>query len=295
PRVDPSHAQRTLLWNLDSRDWDRVLLDAFGIDSALLPRCVPTHSPFGSIETSVGAIPLTTVTGDQGAAIFASGTPAIGTTSVNLGTGAFIQVVAEGRAPVGFLTSIAADRTTVWEGVVNGAAAAIAGEAERDGIENWDAQDLDRWLDGTGDPPLFLNGVSGLGSPHWIADFPSAFIGDGSPTARLAAVAESIVFAVAANLRALGAHTPIRTIEAMGGLSRSQRLLGRLATVTGLSVQRRDDPEATVRGLAFLTVERPSDWTSPPPSKVPTDGWLGEPIIKRYHTWLRAMQNAVDR
>jgi glycerol kinase len=101
--------------------------------------------------------------------------------------------------------------------------------------------------------PLFLNGVSGLGSPFWVDDFESRFVGEGTVKARLLAVIESIVFLIRVNLDELRAHGPaLRRIVLTGGLSASDPFCRRLAGVTGLPVWRSREPEATARGLAAL-------------------------------------------
>ena len=101
--------------------------------------------------------------------------------------------------------------------------------------------------------PLFLNGVSGLGSPFWVDDFESRFVGEGTVEARLLAVLESIAFLIRVNLDELRPHGPaLRRIVLTGGLSASDPFCRRLADVTGLPVWRSREPEATARGLAAL-------------------------------------------
>ena len=79
------------MWNLTVRDWDPTLLTLFGIPEATLPRCVPTRHAFGTLALDGRTIPLTIVTGDQSAALFAYGEPRPGSAYINLGTGAFVQ------------------------------------------------------------------------------------------------------------------------------------------------------------------------------------------------------------
>ena len=137
-------------------------------------------------------------------------------------------------------------------------------------------------------PPLFLNGVSGLGSPFWVADFESRFIGEGTAAERLLAVLESIVFLIRANLDELRPHGPaLRRLVLTGGLSASDLFCQRLADVAALDVWRSREPEATARGLAWLTGAQPAGWSKPPgdsftPRSVPV-------LERRWFAWLDAM------
>ena len=102
-------------------------------------------------------------------------------------------------------------------------------------------------------PPLFFNGVSGVGSPYWLPDFKSRFIGEGNTTEKLVAVVESILFLIQANLDEMQIYVGApRQIIVSGGLSALNGLCLRLASLSGLTVKRTENQEATARGLAYL-------------------------------------------
>ena len=129
--VDPANASRTQLWDLWTRDWSPRLLKLFDLPVAPLPRCVPNRFAFGRICFGGRCVPLTVSTGDQSAALFASGPPRADAVFVNAGTGAFLQVVVPER-PVStgrLLTSMVwnddLNATYVLEGTVNGAGSAL--------------------------------------------------------------------------------------------------------------------------------------------------------------------------
>ncbi|MEM7261810.1 MAG: FGGY family carbohydrate kinase, partial [Planctomycetota bacterium] len=185
--ADPANAQRTLLWNLRSCDWDPELLRRFDIPRALLPRCAPTTGPFGNVA-AVGA-PLALVTGDQSAVVFGDGDPNPNRIAVTLGTGAFLQRVTERPSDdAALLTSVVrvdSDRASyVREAVINGCASALERMISPNLRPPEHAPELERALSTVVDPPLFLNGVGGLGTPEWIADFESRWIGDGDGAER---------------------------------------------------------------------------------------------------------------
>lgn len=302
--ADPSNAQRTLLWNLATRDWDPWLLELFGVPPDVLPICVPTRHAFGCLKLGDRALPATIVTGDQAAALFTAGIPRVDFAYVNLGTGAFVQrVVHEPHRFPGLLTSSAYYESTsasydegsnaiyTVEGTVNGAGAALAWAAQTFELSELDAA-LSEWLARKIEPPLFLNGIGGLGAPYWIADFPSRFIGAGAPWQKAVAVAESIVFSLAVNLeRMRTTGTELSMLVLTGGLAASDGLCQRLVDLTGLPAWRPEEHEATARGLAWLLAERPPRWRSvgdtrfsPAPNPM---------LSRRYLRWCAEMDKAL--
>jgi glycerol kinase len=297
--AEPAGAGRTILWSPDLLDWDDELLELFGIPAASLPRCVPTRHAFGTLAAGGQGIPLTVVAGDQSATLFAWGPPREDTAYVNLGTGAFVQRFAGTRPkPLpGLLTGVAYlegdDPAWSQEGTVNGAGSAIARVGGELGIDHPE-RELHALLERPVDPPLFLNGVSGLGSPYWVPDFPSRFEGSGDAAQRMVAVAESVVFLLQVNLRALGRRRPeLRRTVVTGGLARLDGLCRRLASLSGLPVERPTDHEATARGAACLAAGLPAAWGA-------RDADRFEPakdssLAERFGRWEEVMTSALGR
>lgn len=292
--ADPANASRTQLWNLQSRDWEPALLSRFGLRREDFPKCVSSRHSFGSLPIGDTEVPLTIVTGDQSASLFAFGRIQPATAYINIGTGGFVSRPAGHYPSFGrrLLTSIihAEDHepTYVLEGTVNGAASAIDWAGETLGIP--DIYDrLEEFLETEADPPLFLNGVSGLGAPFWVADFHSRFVGEGSASARAAAVAESIVFLLEANMREMlkFASRP-EQIQLTGGMASYDGLCQRIADLGGLPVYRPRELEATARGLAYLVAGMPGTWPEPgfgdwfKPRKNPS-------LRTRYEKWMAEM------
>ena len=297
--ADSADVARTLLWNIDTQDWDPWLLELFGIPRASLPRCVPTRHAFGTLRLNDRRIPLELASGDQSAALFALGAPQPETAYVNLGTGAFIQRVFPRRPEAaGLLTGIAysdADRSVyVLEGTVNGADAALRWAGREWGLKNIDAE-LPDWLARAGEIPVFLNGVSGLGAPYWVAEFASRLIGDGAPWQKAVAVAESIVFLLQANLSIMQKISPpVTCIIATGGLAWFDGLCRRLADLSGLPVYRPVEQEATARGTAYLLAGFPKDWAEERPGEQFTPQSDAE-LSQRYERWCAEMHRALGR
>jgi glycerol kinase len=293
--ADPANASRTLLFDPDTLDWSPELLDAFGVPGGVLPQCRATTGEFGTLQIGGRAIPLRACTGDQSAAAFAFGLPVETAALVNVGTGAFVQRVAQAGAvlPEGLLRSVLrSDRgraTYSHEGTVNGAGSAI------EWLRGRVALDVDRALQSlpargpSGVPPLFINGVGGLGAPWWQADFPVEFVGTGSDTMLLAAVIESVAFLLAVNLERMQQSTPLLRISISGGLSGCDYLCRALADLSGLVVERYALREATARGVAFLAAGEPEDWQVLPVDCV-FEPAASQPLLSRYARWRREME-----
>lgn len=300
--VDPANAARTLLWDLRTRDWSQALLDLFGLPREPLPRCVPSRHRCGHLRIGTRAVPLVVATGDQSAALFAFGPPRPDTVYVNVGTGAFVQRVV-GDQPVAaprLLSSVVwqeADRATyTLEGAVNGAGSALDQVRTELGLDTHDADaQTARWLEEPCDPPLFLNGVSGLGSPFWVSDFPSRFVGNGEARERIVAVAESIVFLLKVNLDELAAHGPEPDrLLITGGLAAMDGLCQRLADLSGMQVERPQARQATARGLAYLVAGQPPHWQ--PQSSVTDFRPAQNPALrKRFDRWHTQMLAALNK
>ncbi len=302
--VDPANASRTQLWNPKTREWEPELLKLFGVPAQHLPQPVTSRHAYGTLEIGDRRLPLTVCTGDQSAVPFAFGPARAGTIYVNFGTGAFIQCPlarrrksTETAAPL--LSSVlwSDDRTTLsaLEGTVNGAGSALEWLAQQEGLETERMlQSLPATLDAGVQPPLFLNGISGLGSPFWIADFESRFLGRGTPQEKFVAILESILFLVRVNLDEMQQHgaRPQRFVVT-GGLAAADFLCRSLADLAHLPVTRYREREATARGLAFLTAGEPRDWATPP-AEVFTPQ-LNTALRERYFAWLKAMKQAIGQ
>ena len=264
--ADPQCAARTQLWNLHTQDWDPELLALFGLPAGFLPRCVPTCHAWGTLDLPGNGIPLTAVNGDQSAAVFAFGAPEADAAYINIGTSAFVQRALThfpGHVPrqlTGIILDDGASRVYMVEGNVNGAGTALEWVRKEFGMDHL-TDELPQWLARPDQPPLFLNGIAGLGGPFWQPEFESRFVGEAEPWLKAVAVVESIAFLLQANIDHMNAYVPAaQRIRISGGVSLIDGLCQRLACISGLPVHRRDDPEASARGIAYLSCGRPPGW-----------------------------------
>ena len=292
--TDPVNGSRTQLLDLSRREWSPWLCDLFGVPREILPDCVTNRHPFGHLSICNLRIPLTVVTGDQPAALFALGRPRADTAYANLGTGAFMQCLSGRDAPRllhGLVWQTPRRSMHVLEATVNGADAALQEVAAHLGVAPAHRLTLlEQGLEAEQEPPLFLNGIGGLGAPYWRPGFRSRFIGRGDAALHLAAVLESVAFLLVVNLERMqhaGIH--VRRIVATGGLARNDILCQRLADLTGLPLERPELHEATALGLARLAGLRPA--------RVPgSQRFLprNDPRLeRRYRRWKQALEAAL--
>ena len=296
--ADPTNASRTQLWNIRTKNWDQTLTTLFGVPHECLPECVPCKHEFGTLKVKEFSIPFNVLIGDQSAAMYAYGKIQPDTAYINTGTGAFISrpsgyALLYGRR---LLTSIIYQEDTqaeyVLEGTVNGAGSAIDYVCNELKLENV-FQHLNDWLEQYKETldQYFLNGVSGLGAPFWIPDFPIRFLQESDSKEKLVAVVESIIFLLNESINEMQkfASTP-EQIQITGGLAQMNGLCQRLADLSGLPVYRPVECEATARGLSYILANKPVVW----PEAEPGD-WFkpttSESLITRYKKWHDAMLN----
>jgi glycerol kinase len=262
--VDHANAQRTQLFSLKSLNWDPWLCSLFGVPMELLPRCLPICHNYGILKHA--QIPLLTVNGDQTAAFFSRGKPQCNTAVINIGSGAFVlkstrnRLIADPELLSGIADSTFGKVEYVMEGTVNGASSALAWAAKK-----WNLPDpeknLDSWLNQSGEVPIFINTIGGLGSPWWKPGPPAYLVGPEAPWQVAAGVLESILFMLMVNMEKIAqTGKAFQRIQISGGLSGSDGVCRRLSDLSQLPVYRPAETEATARGIAWLALGRPSRW-----------------------------------
>src|SRR5581483_10683450 len=171
--IDVTNASRTLLFNLETRDWDDELLALFGVPREVLPRIVGSADEVGEGELNGRAVTIRGIAGDQQAALYGQGCHAAGDGKATYGTGSFVLVHTGDDAsppPHGLLKTAAADGYAL-EGAVLVSGAAI--QWLRDGLglvgAAPESEALAESVDSTGGVH-FVPALAGLGSPWWDAD-----------------------------------------------------------------------------------------------------------------------------
>ena len=259
--TDFSNASRTMLFNINTLDWDDELLRLFDIPRSMLPDVYPSINIFGHTDEG---IPIAGIAGDQQTALFGQACYRPGMTKVTYGTGAFV-LMNIGKKPVaarhGLLTTVACgpDRKAEYalEGSVFIAGAAIQWLQDLGLIKEADeSEQLSMAIKDTGGVYL-VPAFVGLGAPHWDMYARGTLVGltRGSGKAQVVrATVESIAYQVTDILEAMVANSSLRLAEIRvdGGAATNNFLAQFQADIAGVEVSRPKMLETTALGAAYL-------------------------------------------
>ena len=314
--TDYSNASRTMLFNINTLDWDEEILAELNIPRSMLPKPLPTSGLFGATDTSLlgGEIPITGAAGDQQAALFGQTCFQPGEAKNTYGTGCFL-LMNTGEKPVfsqnGLVTTIAwglGEKVTyALEGSIFVAGAAIqwlrdemkliANAAESEAV----AQEVTD-TNGCYVVPAF----TGLGAPYWDQYARGAIVGltRGCNRAHIVrATLDSLTYQTYDVLNAMRADSGIAlaSLKVDGGASANNYLMQTQADVIGAPVLRPTCVESTAMGAAYLAGLAVGFWRDQAEiRKIWAVDRTFEPQLDaksrdaRLHGWHRAVQRAFD-
>lgn len=265
--TDHTNACRTMLYNIESRDWDPELLEIFGCHPSLLPKVLPSAARFGVTAKSCffGAeVPITGVAGDQQAALFGQQCTEPGMVKNTYGTGCFVLMYAGEQRPQaeeGLLVTLACDvrgrPAYAVEGAVFTAGAAVQWLRDEMGMIG-QAAETEAIAEAIPDTrgvylvPAFV----GLGAPHWDMDARGTLVGLTRGAGRsevVRATLESIAYQTRDLVKIMRQEgVPIKSMRADGGASANNFLMQFQADILNLEVERPALIESTALGAALL-------------------------------------------
>ncbi len=263
--TDPTLAQRTLLWNLHSRQWSASLGKQFGVPLACLPEIRPSASLYGDYTYKGVTIPIRACVADQQAAAVYHGLT-VQEATVNYGTGAFVLYHTGNQPAVlpGMLSSVAASTNPqeisfLLEGPIFAAGSLLQWLQVSRGVV-FEKEQLDALCAAATSPVSILPALGGLGAPYWDYQTRMTTAKVSATTTKadwLAGALQSIAGRVADIFYYLEEQglSP-RKITASGGLSNSNYLLQTQADMLGRVIHVQPQPEGTVLGAAHLVAEQ---------------------------------------
>lgn len=271
--ADVTLAQRMLLLNVHTLDWDETLLALFGIKREWLPQIRPTAGDFGIYEYGGRRIPIAVCAGDQQAAAYCAGLVP-GGSMINYGTGAFFlhNAGAERKLIPGILTSLSVSGRdgacdTLLEGPVNAAGSLFLWLKEL-GF-SFEMAELDALYAQAKNPVWLLPALGGLGAPYW--DFTvSPVMANFTPQTKKADVLAGAVRGVALLLADIVYYlkkagvTLGEEMKVSGGLAQLECLLQFQSDILQTVLLPYEEKESTVMGAALLAA---------PSAGIKTDGW----------------------
>lgn len=275
--TDYSNASRTLLFNINTLEWDDEILEELDIPKCMLPTVCPSSMVYGETDASFlgGSIKVAGAAGDQQAALFGQTCFNPGDVKNTYGTGCFM-LMNTGEKP--FFSDNGLVTTIAWglDGKVNYALEGsifVAGAAIQ-----W-LRDEMRLIDSSEDSEYMANKVAdtngcyvvpaftGLGAPHWDQYARGTIVGITRGVNKyhiIRATLESIAFQTNDVLKAMKADSgmDIDTLKVDGGASANDTLMQMQSDIIDAPVLRPTCVESTARGAAYLAGLAVSYWES---------------------------------
>jgi glycerol kinase len=265
--TEPTNASRTMLFDINKKEWSEQLCALFEVPREILPTVLPSAGEFGvAAKEHFGTpIPILGVAGDQQAALYGQGVWAAGKSKQTYGTGAFLLLHTGEKRPVGgqgILTTIACgprgEPTYALEASIFIAGAAVQwlrdglGIVERASESEAMARSLER-----NDGVYFVPALTGLGAPTWEPEARGTIVGLTRGTSRehlVRAALEAMAYGTADVLEAMrgASGAPLDVLRVDGGASQNDWLMQFQADLLGVPVERPDIVETTALGAAGL-------------------------------------------
>jgi len=265
--TDVSNASRTLLFNINSMDWDTELLELFTIPKSMLPRVKQSSEVYGHTKSTFydAKIPIAGIAGDQQAALFGQMCTKPGMVKNTYGTGCFM-LMNIGEKPLvsknNLLTTVAwkinGKTHYAFEGSIFIAGAVV--QWLRDSLKiirtSADVEKLAGSVDSS-EGVYFIPAFTGLGAPHWNQHAQGTVFGltRGSTDAHIARAAlESIAYQTMDVLKAMEADSgiTIKELRVDGGATVNNILMQFQADILNIVAVRPKVLETTAMGAAFL-------------------------------------------
>lgn len=265
--TDYSNASRTMLFNINTLEWDDDILKELDIPKCMLPEAKPSSCVYGMTDPSFlgGEIPIAGAAGDQQAALFGQTCFNAGEAKNTYGTGCFL-LMNTGEKPVlsnnGLVTTIA------W-GINGKVYYALEGSIFVAGAAIQWLRDEMRLVDSAADTEYMASKVkdtngcyvvpafTGLGAPHWDQYARGTIVGITRGVNKchiIRAVLESLAYQTHDVITAMAADSGIElsALKVDGGASANNLLMQIQSDVINAPVLRPQCVETTAMGAAYL-------------------------------------------
>lgn len=312
--TDFSNASRTLLFNLNTLDWDDEILAKLDIPRVMLPEVLPNSGEFGRTVASgfmPAGVPIAGMAGDQQAALFGQRCWEVGMGKNTYGTGCFL-LVNTGDRPIfsrnRLLTTIAwqigGKTTYALEGSVFMAGATVQWLRDELGLisQASETEAIAKSVPDTGGVYL-VPAFVGLGAPYWDPYARGTLVGMTRGTNRahiVRAALESIALQSADLIAGMEDDTgrAITELRVDGGAAANDFLMQFQSDILGIPVRRGANVESTAWGAAMLAGLGVGFWADP--QAIPVFGGLkhfesqmedSQRVAVR-HDWARAVERS---
>jgi glycerol kinase len=275
--TDVSNASRTMLFNINSLEWDRELMELLGIPASMMPRVCSSSEVYGYTKTTIFAheVPIAGIAGDQQAALFGQMCTTPGSVKNTYGTGCFL-LMNTGEKPIlsknNLLTTVAWKIGETVNYALEGSIFVGGSVVQwlRDGLgiirSSSEIEALATSVPDNGGV-YFVPALTGMGAPYWDQYAHGVICGitRGTTAAHIARAAlEGIAFQTMDIVSAMerDAGVPLAELKVDGGASRNNLMMQFQADILGANVIRPEVTETTALGACYLAGLAVGYWSS---------------------------------
>ena len=275
--TDVSNASRTMLFNINTLEWDKELLELLDVPASMMPEVRSSSEVYGYTKTTIFAheVPIGGIAGDQQAALFGQMCTEPGSVKNTYGTGCFL-LMNTGEKPIlsrnNLLTTVAwkiGDKVNyALEGSIFVGGSVV--QWLRDGLgiirSSSEIEALAMTVEDNGGV-YFVPALTGMGAPYWdqYAHGTICGITRGTTAAHIARAAlEGIAFQTMDIVGAMekDAGVKLSELKVDGGASRNNLMMQFQADVLDTSVIRPQVTETTAMGACYLAGLAVGFWSS---------------------------------
>lgn len=264
--TDVTNASRTQLMNLATLDWDKEILETFGVPRQMLPRIASSSEVYAEAKSEpIAGVRIAGMLGDQQAALFGQTCFRPGEAKNTYGTGCFLLMNTGKQAmssTYGLLTTLgyklgAKPAVYALEGSVAITGALVQWMRDNLGLvkSSGEIEELARTVRDNGGV-YFVPAFSGLYAPYWKSDARGVIAGltrfaNKGHLAR--AVLEATAFQTREVVEAMekDSKIPLTALRTDGGMVGNELLMQFQADILGIPVQRPAVKETTALGAAY--------------------------------------------
>ena len=265
--TDYSNASRTMLFNINTLQWDAEIMELMGIPAQMLPTATESSKVYGHTapEFFGAPVPIAGAAGDQQAALFGQACFDAGSSKCTYGTGAFL-LMTTGEKPIYSRNGLV---TTIGWGLNGKVSYALEGSIFVAGAATQWLRDELRFIESAADSEYMAKKVpdtngcyvvpafAGLGAPYWDAYARGCVLGLTRGVNKyhiIRATLDSIGYQVNDVLTAMenDSGIPLTALRVDGGAAANNYLLQSQADTCGAPILRPRCVETTAMGAAYL-------------------------------------------
>ena len=275
--TDVSNASRTMLFNINTLEWDSQLLELLDVPLSMMPAVKSSSEVYGHTKTTIFAheVPIAGIAGDQQAALFGQMCTEPGAVKNTYGTGCFL-LMNTGTRPIlsrnNLLTTVAWKIGETVNYALEGSIFVGGSVVQwlRDGLgvirSSSEIEALAASVPDNGGV-YFVPALTGMGAPYWDQYAHGVICGitRGTTTAHIARAAlEGIAFQTMDIVNAMekDAGVPLAELKVDGGASRNNLMMQFQADILGANVVRPVITETTAMGACYLAGLAVGYWQS---------------------------------